>query len=94
MQSLDPHIVIKPYPNGTCIKVHESTSDVFGALPARPKGNTQAVLLPAAVTGSLTGDEYIGIVHTEVNRTYTNYFYKMQVSNYEQLLHKHHSEVG
>lgn len=78
MQSFDPHVVIKPDPNGTCSKVHQTESPPLKGLPAQPKGNTQAILLPAAIIGE-PEDVYIGIVHVEVDRSYTNYFYKMQV---------------
>jgi hypothetical protein len=38
----------------------------------------QAVLVPAAVSG-LAHDMYMGIVHTEVDRKYENFFYQMEV---------------
>jgi hypothetical protein len=79
LQSFDPHVVIKPFPNGTCTKAYQTDSPLLQQLPAKPRGNTQAVLLPAAVSGE-ADDCYIGIVHVEVQRSYTNYFYKMQVS--------------
>ncbi|KAF6264081.1 hypothetical protein COO60DRAFT_1698523 [Scenedesmus sp. NREL 46B-D3] len=78
-QSFDPHVVIKPGPNGTCAPAHQTPSPPLQRLPARPRGNTQAVLLPAAVSG-VDADAYIGILHTEVQRQYANYFYMMQAS--------------
>jgi hypothetical protein len=78
MQSFDPHVVIKPVPNGTCFKAYQTDSTLLQRLPAKPRGNTQAVLLPAAVSGE-ADDVYVGIVHVEVERRYDNYFYKMQV---------------
>jgi hypothetical protein len=80
MQSFDPHVVIKPAPNGTCTTAYTTASPLLQRLPAQPRGNTQAVLLPSAVSGE-GADVYIGIVHVEVQRRYENYFYKMQVSD-------------
>ena len=76
-QSFDPHVVIQPSPNGTCTKVFETNSRVFRNLTSRPRGNTQAVLVPAAFSGEAR-DFYLGVVHAEAARAYTNYFYKMQ----------------
>jgi len=76
-QSFDPHVVIQPYPNGTCVKVFETTSRVFKELGSKPRGNTQAVLVPAGFSGE-PRDFYLGVVHAEMNRAYLNYFYKMQ----------------
>jgi hypothetical protein len=73
-----PHVVIKPEPDGSCNRVHVTDGLPFAALPAKPRGNTQAVLLPAPVTG-LSRAVYLGIVHTEVERKYENYFYQMEV---------------
>jgi hypothetical protein len=81
MQSFDPHVVIKPAPNGTCVKAYHTESPLLQRLPAKPRGNTQAVLLPAAVSGEVD-DVYVGIVHVEVERRYDNYFYKMQVKDF------------
>lgn len=77
-QSFLPHVVIKPNPDGTCTTVHLTDAAVFKSLPAKPRGNTQAVLLPAAVSG-LARDVFVGIVHTEVERKYENYMYLMEV---------------
>jgi hypothetical protein len=77
-QSFMPHVVIQPQPDGTCSQVHKTPGSPFKALPAKPRGNTQAVLLPAAVSG-LGRDVYLGIVHTEVDRKYENFFYQMEV---------------
>ena len=77
-QSFMPHVVIKPAPDGTCNILHVTDGAVFAQLPARVRGNTQAVLLPAAVSG-LQRAVYLGIVHVEVERRYTNYFYQMEV---------------
>lgn len=77
-------MVIKPSANGTCTKLYETKSMALKVLPAKPKGNTQAVLLPSSVTGELH-TVYMGILHTEVNRSYTNYFYKMQVRGYSHI---------
>jgi hypothetical protein len=71
-------VVIQPYPNGTCVKVFETTSRVFKELGSKPRGNTQAVLVPAGFSGE-PRDFYLGVVHAEMNRAYLNYFYKMQV---------------
>ncbi|KAF8057236.1 hypothetical protein HT031_006044 [Scenedesmus sp. PABB004] len=80
-QSFLPHVVIAPGPDGACVVAHETDSRaVLGRLAAPPRGNTQAVLLPAALlSGGRQGDAdvYLGIFHVEVNRSYTNYLYKM-----------------
>lgn len=76
-QSFVPHIVIKPTADGTCRMVHLTDGLAFSQLPSKPRGNTQAVLLPAAVSG-LNKAVYLGIVHTEVERSYTNYLYQME----------------
>jgi hypothetical protein len=78
MQQFDPHVVIQPMPNGTCVKLFESSSRVFRNLTSKPRGNTQAVLVPAAFSGEAR-DFYLGVVHAESQRAYQNYFYKMQV---------------
>jgi hypothetical protein len=85
-------VVIKPAPNGTCVKAYKTDSTLLQRLPAKPRGNTQAVLLPAAVSGE--GDDvYVGIVHVEVERRYDNYFYKMQVRG-EVLLIAHVNKLA
>jgi hypothetical protein len=76
-QQFDPHVVIEPYPNGTCVRVFETPSPAFARLPSKPRGNTQAVLVPAAFSGERR-DYYLGVVHAEQGRAYLNYFYKMQ----------------
>lgn len=77
-QTFEPHVVIEPYPNGTCARVFETPSSrAFGHLPSKPRGNTQAVLVPAAFSGERR-DYYLGVVHGEAGRAYQNYFYKMQ----------------
>eukprot|EP00882_Tetradesmus_deserticola_P005791 GHRQ01006096.1.p1 GENE.GHRQ01006096.1~~GHRQ01006096.1.p1 ORF type:complete len:462 (+),score=146.26 GHRQ01006096.1:352-1737(+) len=76
-QQFDPHVVIQPMPNGTCVKLFESSSRVFRNLTSKPRGNTQAVLVPAAFSGEAR-DFYLGVVHAESQRAYQNYFYKMQ----------------
>lgn len=76
-QQFDPHVVIEPYPNGTCARVFETRGRVFRHLPSPPRGNTQAVLVPAAFSGEAR-DYYLGVVHAERGRAYQNYFYKMQ----------------
>eukprot|EP00775_Hariotina_reticulata_P011142 gene11142-11295_t len=76
-QQFDPHVVIQPYPNGTCVKVFETQSRVFRNLTSKPRGNTQAVLVPSAFSGEAR-DFYLGVVHAENKRAYQNYFYKMQ----------------
>jgi hypothetical protein len=76
-QQFDPHVVIEPQPNGTCTKVFETSSRAFQQLPAKPRGNTQAVLVPAGFSGE-PRDFYLGVVHAEINRSYQNFFYKMQ----------------
>jgi hypothetical protein len=78
MQQFDPHVVIQPMPNGTCVKLFDSSSRVFRNLTSKPRGNTQAVLVPAAFSGEAR-DFYLGVVHAESQRAYLNYFYKMQV---------------
>jgi hypothetical protein len=78
VQQFDPHVVIQPMPNGTCVKLFESSSRVFRNLTSKPRGNTQAVLVPAAFSGEAR-DFYLGVVHAESQRAYQNYFYKMQV---------------
>lgn len=65
-------------PNGTCVKLFESSSRVFRNLTSKPRGNTQALLVPAAFSGEAR-DFYLGVVHAESQRAYLNYFYKMQV---------------
>lgn len=77
-QTFDPHVVIQAHSNGTCVKVFETSSRVFKELGAKPRGNTQAVLVAAAFSGE-PRDFYLGVVHAEVNRAYQNFFYKMQV---------------
>ncbi len=47
--------------------------------PSIPCIYMQAQLISSAMSGEHQ-DFYLGIVHVEVNRSYTNYFYKMQVS--------------
>jgi hypothetical protein len=79
LQQFDPHVVIQPYPNGTCVKLFETQSRVFRNLTSKPRGNTQAVLVPSAFSGEAR-DFYLGVVHAENKRAYQNYFYKMQVS--------------
>jgi hypothetical protein len=79
-QSFDPHVVIQPYPNGTCVKIFETTGRVFKELGSKPRGNTQAVLVAAGFSGE-PRDFYLGVVHAETNRSYLNYFYKMQVGD-------------
>lgn len=79
LQQFDPHVVIQPLPNGTCVKLFETSSRVFRNLTSRPRGNTQAVLVPSAFSGE-PRDFYLGVVHAESKRAYQNYFYKMQVS--------------
>jgi hypothetical protein len=79
-QSFDPHVVIQPYPNGTCVKIFETRSRVFNELGNKPRGNTQAVLVAAGFSGE-PRDFYLGVVHVETNRVYLNYFYKMQVGD-------------
>lgn len=76
-QQFDPHVVIEPYPNGTCARVFETRGRAFRGLPSPPRGNTQAVLVPAAFSGEKR-DYYLGVVHAERGRAYQNYFYKMQ----------------
>jgi hypothetical protein len=76
-QTFDPHVVIEPYPNGTCVRVFETPGRAFKHLPSKPRGNTQAVLVPAAFSGEKR-DFYLGVVHGESGRAYQNYFYKMQ----------------
>lgn len=77
-QSFDPHVVLKAQPDGTCVEAFStSSSRAFGELAAKPRGNTNAVFVPSALSGE-DRDYYLGIVHSEVNRTYENYFYKMQ----------------
>ncbi|GBF90891.1 hypothetical protein Rsub_03746 [Raphidocelis subcapitata] len=76
-QQFDPHVVIEPHPNGTCTKVFETSSRAFQQLPTKPRGNTQAVLVPAGFSGE-PRDFYLGVVHAEINRSYQNFFYKMQ----------------
>jgi hypothetical protein len=76
-QSLSPHVVLAPLPNGTCLKAYETPSHALRGLPAALRGNTQAVLVPAAFSGEQRS-YYLGVLHVEVNRTYTNHFYKMQ----------------
>jgi hypothetical protein len=77
-QTFDPHVVLEPYPNGTCVRVFETPSSrAFAHLPSKPRGNTQAVLVPAAFSGERR-DYYLGVVHGEAGRAYKNYFYKMQ----------------
>lgn len=76
-QQFDPHVVIQPHSNGTCTKLFESPSRVFRNLTSKPRGNTQAVLVPSAFSGEAR-DFYLGVVHAENNRAYQNYFYKMQ----------------
>jgi hypothetical protein len=71
-------VVIQAHSNGTCVKVFETSSRVFKELGAKPRGNTQAVLVAAAFSGE-PRDYYLGVVHAEVNRAYQNFFYKMQV---------------
>jgi len=83
-QSFVPHIVIKPTADGTCRMVHLTDGLAFSQLPSKPRGNTQAVLLPAAVSG-LNKAVYLGIVHTEVERSYTNYLYQMEVRGVGQV---------
>jgi hypothetical protein len=58
--------------------VFETSSRVFKELGAKPRGNTQAVLVAAGFSGE-PRDFYLGVVHAEVNRAYQNFFYKMQV---------------
>jgi hypothetical protein len=77
-QTFDPHVVIEPFPNGTCVKAFETSSRAFRNLTTKPRGNTQAVLVPAAFSGE-PRDFYLAIVHAEINRSYKNFFYKMQV---------------
>ena len=77
-QQFDPHVVIEPLPNGTCVKAFETSSRVFSNLTTKPRGNTQAVLVPAGFSGE-PRDFYLSIVHAEINRSYQNFFYKMQV---------------
>jgi len=77
-QQFDPHVVIEPFANGTCAKVFETNSRVFKNLTTKPRGNTQAVLVPAGFSGE-PRDFYMGIVHAEIDRSYQNFFYKMQV---------------
>ncbi|KAI8477356.1 MAG: hypothetical protein J3K34DRAFT_397993 [Monoraphidium minutum] len=76
-QQFDPHVVIEPLPNGTCVKAFETSSRVFSNLTTKPRGNTQAVLVPAAFSGE-PRDFYLSVVHAEINRSYQNFFYKMQ----------------
>jgi len=76
-QQFDPHVVIEPYPNGTCARVFETPGRAFRGLPSPPRGNTQAVLVPAAFSGEAR-DYYLGVVHAEAGRAYRNFFYKMQ----------------
>eukprot|EP00879_Flechtneria_rotunda_P011483 GHRR01011996.1.p1 GENE.GHRR01011996.1~~GHRR01011996.1.p1 ORF type:complete len:269 (+),score=43.57 GHRR01011996.1:125-931(+) len=76
-QQFDPHVVIQAHPNGTCVKLFETPTRVFRNLTSKPRGNTQAVLVPAAYSGE-TRDFYLGVVHAEASRSYQNYFYKMQ----------------
>lgn len=78
LQSFMPHVVIKPEADGTCNMVHMTDGLAFKQLPAKPRGNAQAVLLPAAVSGYVKA-AYLGVVHTEVERKYENYFYLMEV---------------
>jgi hypothetical protein len=77
-QQFDPHVVIQPMANGTCVKVFETHSRVFKNLTSKPRGNTQAVFVPSTFSGE-PRDFYLGVVHAESNRAYQNYFYKMQV---------------
>jgi hypothetical protein len=77
-QQFDPHVVIQPMSNGTCVKVFETHSRVFKNLTSKPRGNTQAVFVPSTFSGE-PRDFYLGVVHAESNRAYQNYFYKMQV---------------
>lgn len=76
-QQFDPHVVIEPLPNGTCVKAFETSSRAFRNLTAKPRGNTQAVLVPAAFSGEAR-DFYLAVVHAEIGRSYQNFFYKMQ----------------
>lgn len=41
LQQFDPHVVIQPLSNGTCVKVFETHSRVFRNLTSKPRGNTQ-----------------------------------------------------
>lgn len=41
LQQFDPHVVIQPMSNGTCVKVFETHSRVFRNLTSKPRGNTQ-----------------------------------------------------
>ncbi len=82
-QQFVPHVVIQPYPNGTCVKLFETSSRVFRNLTSKPRGNTQALLIPAAFSGE-PRDFYLGVVHAESARSYQNYFYKMQVRVYAE----------
>lgn len=81
LQSFEPHVVLQPHPNGTCVKVYETRSYVFSKDIARggtPRGNTQAQFVSTAFTGERR-DYYLGIVHMEIKKEYYSYFYKMQV---------------
>jgi hypothetical protein len=41
LQQFDPHVVIQPLPNGTCVKLFETPARVFRNLTSHPRGNTQ-----------------------------------------------------
>lgn len=41
LQQFDPHVVIQPMSNGTCVKLFETHSRVFRNLTSKPRGNTQ-----------------------------------------------------
>eukprot|EP00775_Hariotina_reticulata_P013001 gene13001-13130_t len=76
-QTLSPHVVVRCSSSGQCKKQFRTSSLAFEGLPNKPRGNTPAVLVPAAFSNEPL-DYYLGIAHVEANRSYTSFFYKMQ----------------
>jgi hypothetical protein len=80
---------------GQCEKKFHTSSLAFEGLPSKPRGNTPAILVPAAFSNEPL-DYYLGIAHVEANRSYRSFFYKMQVSNWllQIKFHAHHRSTA